>query len=263
MQRMGVASGIGARRVLRALRDNSSTPRRQLETADRKSALRLMRLHTPPNRLISRHTRALLRRYFKEGKLTTPIADRLVEDRIIDMTPDERCVYDVVEDYISTTYNQASVPQRNPIDFVMTIHRRRLASSFFALGRTLEKYLQLIANPSSAGSQVDLEEGLDGLGEGGDPDAHEAAQLKQTALALKEKSDIDGLLTMIRRLPPDTKAERLRHTIGELRAGGYGQVMVITQFTDTRNFLRVKIGRDPGLRIMCFSGRSDEPAPRP
>ena len=46
MQRMGVASGIGARRVLRALRDTASTPRRQLEVADRKAALRLMRLRT-------------------------------------------------------------------------------------------------------------------------------------------------------------------------------------------------------------------------
>jgi hypothetical protein len=36
LQRMGVASAIGGRRVLRALRDNASTPRRQLETADRK-----------------------------------------------------------------------------------------------------------------------------------------------------------------------------------------------------------------------------------
>jgi hypothetical protein len=54
IQRMGVTSSLRARSVLRALRDRANTPRRQLETADRKAALKLMRLHTPINRLISR-----------------------------------------------------------------------------------------------------------------------------------------------------------------------------------------------------------------
>lgn len=258
LQRMGVASGIGARRVLLALRDKASTPRRQLETADRKAAIRLMRLHTPINRLISRHTRALLRRYFKEGKITTPIADRLVRDDFIDLTTDERRVYDAVEDYISTTYNQATAQQRNAIGFVMTIYRRRLASSFAALGRTLENHLLAISNRSGASTQAELEEGLDDPGEGDEPEGDEAAKLEQAALALEETDDIDRLLTMIRRLPVDTKAERLRNTISNLRKSGYAQVMVFTQFTDTMDFLRGEIGRDQSVRIMCFSGRGGQ-----
>jgi len=258
MQRMGVASSIAAKRVLRALRDKASTPRRQLETNDRKAAIRLMRLHTPINRLISRHTRALLRRYFKEGKITTPIADRRVHDDFIDLTQDERRVYDAVEDYISTTQNQAAAEQRNASGFVMTIYRRRLASSFAALGRTLEIHLLAIGTHGQASSQAELEEGLDDPGEGDEPDGDEAANLEQAALALEEISEIDRLLVMIRRLPPDTKAERLRYTIGDLRAKGYAQVMVFTQFTDTMDFLRGEIGRDSTLRIMCFSGRGGQ-----
>jgi hypothetical protein len=200
----------------------------------------------------------LLRRYFKEGKITTPIADRKVSDQFIELTADERQVYDAVEDYISSTYNQASAQQRNAIGFVMTIYRRRLASSFFALGRTLENHLLAMANQSTAGLQTDLEEGLDDPGEGDEPDGDEAAKLEQVALALEEKSDIDRLLTMIRRLPPDTKAEKLRTAIAELRVQGYAQVMVFTQFTDTMDFLRSEIGRDAGLRIMCFSGRGGQ-----
>jgi superfamily II DNA or RNA helicase len=258
LQRMGVGSAIGARRVLRALRDNATTPRRQLETSDRKAAIRLMRLHTPINRLISRHTRALLRRYFKQGKISTPIADRLVRDDFIALTPDERRVYDAVEDYISTTYNQATAQQRNAIGFVMTIYRRRLASSFAALGQTLENHLLAIGNKSAASSQSELEEGLDDPGEGDEPEGDEAAKLEQAALALEERVDIERLLMMIRRLPADTKAERLRATIGKLRQTGYSQVMVFTQFTDTMDFLRGEIGRDPGTRIMCFSGRGGQ-----
>ena len=63
---------------------------------------------------------------------------------------------------------------------------------------------------------------------------------------------------MIRRLPADTKAERLRNTISNLRKDGYAQVMVFTQFTDTMDFLRGEIGRDQSVRIMCFSGRGGQ-----
>ena len=73
------------------------------------------------------------------GKLSTPIADRDVRDRFIELSPDERRVHDAVEGYISTAWNQATgVAGRNAVGFVMTIYRRRLASSFFALARTLE-----------------------------------------------------------------------------------------------------------------------------
>ena len=229
MQRMGVKSTLRAKGVLGALRDRASTPRRQLETADRMAALKLMRLHTPINRLISRHTRALLRRYFKAGKITTPIADRLVKDRFIDLSPNERALYDAVEDYISNTYNQAAAEQRNAIGFVMTIYRRRLASSFYALRRTLESHLQAITTKSVASSQSDLEEALDEGTEGDDPDTDDASKLEQEALALEEKSEIEKLLQMIRVLPPDTKAERLRRAIGKLRGQGYEQVMVFAR----------------------------------
>jgi Helicase conserved C-terminal domain len=258
LQQMGVSSSLRARSILRALRDRANTPRRQLETAERKAALKLMRRHTPINRLISRHTRALLRQYFKAGKITTPVADRKVADQFIDLSIEERVLYDAVEDYISTTYNQATLQERNAIGFVMTIYRRRLASSFFALGQTLENHLRAITTHGAASSQGDLEESLDDSADGDEPDADEASKLEQAALALEEKSDIERLLTMIRRLPPDTKVERLRSTIGELRDQGYAQVMVFTQYTDTMEFLRREIGRDLSLRIMCFSGRGGQ-----
>ena len=259
VQRLGNGiSGLKARKILSALRDRASTPRHQLETAERKTALRLMRLHTPINRLVSRHTRELLRRYFKAGKMTTPIADRHVEDRFIDLSPDERAVYEAVENYISTTYNQAAEQERNAIGFVMTIYRRRLASSFFALGQTLDSQLRAITKRGGSASRVDLVEGTDDSEDGEERDVEEAERLQQQALVVEEQSEIERLLGMIRRLPLDTKLKRLRETISELRADGYGQVMVFTQFTDTMDFLRGQVGLGTDLRIMCFSGRGGE-----
>ena len=70
------------------------------------------------------------------------------------------------------------------------------------------------------------------------------------------------MLTLIRRLPPDTKIERLRETIGQLQDQGYEQVMVFTQFTDTMDFLRSELGREPdqavwALRITARERYSD------
>ena len=144
-QRLTALSRFKANKVLRALRDPASIPRRQLETGERRAALRIVQAHTPLRRLVSRHTRALLRRYFQAGMLTTPIAERSVKDRFVDMTPEERALYGAVEEYIASTYNQAGAAERTAVGFVMTIYRRRLASSFHALRATLRKHLDAIA----------------------------------------------------------------------------------------------------------------------
>ena len=66
------------------------------------------------------------------------------------------------------------------------------------------------------------------------------------------------LLEKIRQLPPDTKAERLRDELDILRADGYPQTMVFTQYTDTMDFLRDELAIKTSLRVMCFSGRGGE-----
>ena len=258
VQRLADLSRLKAGKVLRALRHDASIPRRQLETAERRAAVRIMRAHTPLRRLVSRHTRDLLRRYFKAGMLTTPIADRKVEDRFIDMTPEERALYDSVEDYIATTYNQASAKERTAVGFVMTIYRRRLASSFSALRHTLENHLDAIV----AGHLVELA-GLDEDAPDDEVadevlDVGDLGVLEREVLATQEKADIQDILHRIGELPPDSKLQSLKAAIAELREVGYGQTMVFTQYTDTMDFLRGALLTDTDLRLMCFSGRGGE-----
>lgn len=256
---LGAGGRLGARKILGALRDQASIPRRQLETAERRTAIKIMRAHTPIGRLVSRHTREVLRRYFKAGKLSTPIADRRVEDRFIDMTATERALYAAVEDYIATTYNQASEKEQSAVGFVMTIYRRRLASSFRALGKTLEAHLAAVTSRDHQQALTATEEDVPD-DEAGDEvlDADELTAIEREALTFEERSDIESLLVKIRRLPPDTKVERLKSLIGELRDAGYAQAMVFTQYTDTMDFLRDELGKIEGLRLMCFSGRGGE-----
>ena len=253
-RRIAGLSPLRANRVLRALRDPASIPRRQLETPERRAALALMRSHTPVRHLVSRHTRELLRRYHEKGLLATPIAERRVEDRVVEMTAGERALYDAVEDYIATTYNQAAADERTAVGFVMTIYRRRLASSFQALRTTLERHLEAVAaagdSPVGTGasdSPVPLFASLDedvSDDETSDEaqDVDEVAALEQQALAFEEAADIRELLDGINRLPADGKVQELKRVLHELRGDGFAQAMVFTQYTDTMDFLRDELG---------------------
>ena len=251
-------SPLKVRKVLRALRDDASIPRRQLETPERRAAVAIARAHTPIRHLVSRHSRGLLRDYFKAGMLATPVAEREVEDRFIAMTAAERALYEDVEDYISQLYERAAAGERQAVGFVMTIYRRRLASSFRALGATLKRRLAAIAGGAGA-RLAGLDEDMpDDETEDEMPDADEAAAMEEQALAVEEGARIESLLARIRALPADSKLAHLAQTLATLRRDGYGQAMVFTQYGDSMEFLRDSLRQEGGLRLMCFSGRGGE-----
>ena len=133
-----------------------------------------------------------------------------------------------------------------------------LASSFHALGHTLQAHLQAVEGgggfipPIPEDDIPEEDEATDGM------DEEKAADLMRQGLALEEKGDIERLLSDIRRLPPDTKALVLKKELDTLREEGYRQVMVFSQFTDTMDFLRDELCKTDGYRIMCFSGRGGE-----
>ncbi len=254
-------SRLKAKRVLSALRDQSTIPRKQLGSVERSAALCLMRARTPVRRLLSRHTRTLLRRYHKEGLLAAPIADRRVKDCFVEMAEGERELYEAVESYISRTYGQATGTKRNAVGFIMTVYRRRLASSCEALANTLRRRLE----SAEGGVSEDTGQWNEDLSDdeladdviGGPEDVAEAAD---TALRLEEMGDIRRLMRMAKRLPPDSKLGELQRILGNLRGkrGKASQVMVFTQYTDTIDFLREELRKDTSLRLMCFTGRGGE-----
>lgn len=264
-------SSLKAKRILRSLRDSAATPRRQLSAEERRSAVAIMRSHTPVAGLISRHTRDLLREYHRRGLLATPIATREVVDEFLDMTPDEAEVYGALEAYISTTYNNAQEDKRTAVGFVMTTYRKRLASSFYALRRTLEERLAFVQGQASLPfdelrSSEDAEDDTDESGDAADEDVVDAQ--KQAALQLEEQGDIEMLLAQVRRLPVDTKALRLAEVLRVLQRGSYHamdhsllpafpQAIVFTQYTDTLDYLRDFL-KTEGFTVLCYSGRGGE-----
>ncbi|MEX2281100.1 MAG: SNF2-related protein [Gemmatimonadota bacterium] len=253
---LGLSSNLKARKVLNALRDESEIPRRQLENEQRRAAIKLMKRWSPIAQLASRNTRDLLRRYFKAGRLETRIADRSVEDRFIDLSPAERLLYEQVEDYISNAYQSATASKRTAVGFVMTIYRRRIASSFRALQKTLEArriprtgYLESLRFTVS-------EDASDDESQGDVMDAQDTLKLEKEVK--EDRAAIDRLLAVVKTLPVDSKTTELVSSLRELAKQGYALVMVFTQYTDTMDFLRVELVRHGFDRLLCLSGRGGE-----
>lgn len=242
------ASTLRTRRILGALRGQASIPRRQLSPEDRQAAVRIMKRWTPVTALMSRHTRALLRRYQAEGKLKARIATRDVADRFITMNPAERDIYDRVENFLRQTYAQAEQSQRNAIGFILTIYRKRLSSSFTALARSLQGRL----DRSVEDDQFDLEEA------GEETDAESVEKTETAARRLIEGAAIADILADVARLPIDSKARALKTELDALKAEGFDQTMVFTGYTDTMDGLRDWVAEQTGREVICFSGRGGE-----
>jgi len=247
---------IGRRKVLKALHDDSGIPLKRLSVEQRNAALEVLRKFSPIRHRMSRHTRNLLREYYKQGLISSPIATRDVKDIPVPMTKSEEALYDAVEDYISTTYNNASTEKQSAVGFVMTIYRRRLASSFYALQNTLHKRLLGMQDGEFEVSEEDVsqDEQRDEV-----MDTDEAGELSEEALMAEEKGTIQGLLKQIAKVGTNSKAKRLVSELKLAWEDGYDSAIVFTQYTDTMDWLRDFIAEEmSGEALACYSGRGGE-----
>jgi SNF2 family DNA or RNA helicase len=239
------------KKIVEALRSESAIRRNQLDAETRRGALKLLLAVSPLRFRMVRQTRGLLRAYAKAGKLALPIPDREPKDVPIEMTAAEERLYKAVEEYISKTYNNATPAKRSAVGFVMTIYRRRLASSFEALRRTLIGRLGRMGyQPDDFEEDVSQDETADEVMTG-----EEARDLAYEALAFEEKDSINNLLRDISKINVDSKAKRLIIELKGALSDGYDSAIVFTQFTDTMEYLREFLaGELTGMTVASYSG---------
>jgi len=264
---MGLGS-VDRNKVLAALREPASKiPLKRLSSPQRKAAIAVLKIGSPVRYRMSRHTRNLLREYYKRGLLDSPIAERQITDMPVELSPAERNLYDEVERYISEAYQAASPDKKTAVGFVMTIYRRRLASSFHALRKTLEdRHARLVqrelkgaaakaaAEPAPVSDEdVSQDEQAD---EQMAPD--EASELAQKALTVEERGRIQELLKAIAKLGTDTKAKKLVEWLKGVLGQEYDSAIVFTQYTDTMDFLKNYLPDKIDLPIGTFSGQGGE-----
>jgi len=249
-------SPLRKRKALRALNDTDPLSRRNLSVEIRQASLALAKRWTPVQGLISRHSRNLLRAYKQQGSMDLAIGTRHVDDRFLESTPQERALYDAVEDFISTQYAQATGQKKSAVGFVMTIYRRRLASSVAALVSTLEKRM--------AGQQQQLEEDA-AASEDDDFTGELTLDLEGMQSAFQEASlqgELDAIGVLLDQARPlvgyDSKGAAFLEAIDELQAQGYKQVIVFSQYTDTVDALKELLIGAGRTSLMTFTGRGGE-----
>lgn len=241
------------RKVLKALRDRSSLPMKRLDSRLRTAALEVLRRVTPVSYLMHRHTRGLLREYHQRGMLDSPIARREIVDEEFEMNDSERELYDALGAYITQTYKNASAEKRSATGFVLTIYRKRSASSFEALRKTLIKRLNDI-------DTIDDDDAFDFDDDSPDfddtPDFDDHPPIENQTLAAEERAAVLDLLKKIERIGVNTKERKLMKALDDGFQKGYTSAIIFTQYSDTMNYLKdCLVKQYPGETVACYSGK--------
>ncbi|MGF1499134.1 MAG: DEAD/DEAH box helicase [Elainellaceae cyanobacterium] len=205
-------------------------------------------INTPLKDLMFRHTRDTLRQYFRLGLLERDIATRQVWDEAIALEPlREVPLYQAVSDYVRNFYNLAQKENRKALGFLMTLYRKRLTSSFYAIQQSLQRRLDGIS--ITPDDLSDLDDADDAILEGLDP------YIKP--VDPKEIEYLESLLRQFENTGEDTK---LSHFINTLRQEliHHESAIAFTQYTDTMDYLRDTLRNLYGSQVACYSGRGGE-----
>jgi superfamily II DNA or RNA helicase len=227
-----------------------------LPPTSRPEAVRWLRTCSPLARRMHRNTRRTLSEYFKMGLLDRPPPTRDVKDDPFDFeTAEERDVYEAVTSYIDRRFDELE-NQKPGKGFVMTIYRRRAASSPVALRKSLERRATglkaVIAQHAPDPSILDLD------------DAQELEDLLNVKLtsalpetpeeARAELGEIEELLERIAALGAlDTKRDRLVARTKQLTGDGRA-VLIFTGYSDTMLYLRDALVGAFGASVASYSG---------
>ena len=226
----------------------------------------MARRHTPLQHYVFRNTRDLLRQYVAKGILQANVPRREPTIQRVTFLPEEAALYLRITEYISEFYARYE-SERRGLGFVMTVYRRRLTSSFYAVRKSLERRRDWLTGQLEFGEaftledEADLEE-LDELEQAGldlhglDPQQPLTPGQKEQFLA--ELDYLDSFITDLRSLSQgDSKVNQLKEELNRI----FRQrptVIIFTQYTDTMDYLREQLQTVYRGQIACYSGRGGE-----
>ena len=235
---------------------NAVVLRRDMTPERIRGSMSLMRRSSSIKRAVSRHTRNLLRQYAQEGRLSQSVPQRNVLSVAVEMTEDERGLYDDIRDLVRECYQEQANVNRQALGFVMTHFRLRLGSSLFAFRRSLEDLNERMQTGRSEDIQWD---DLPVAGEDEYSDLDPETGIPSPELTSNGQQILSDLLDRCSALTgPDSKFTSLIDHLARLRADGYSKVMVFSQFWDTQVWLREQLARESGDHLLAgLSGTED------
>ena len=230
--------------------------RRDMTPERIRGSMSLMRRSSSIKRAVSRHTRNLLRQYAQEGRLSQSVPQRNVLSVAVEMTEDERGLYNDIRDLVRECYQGQANVNRQALGFVMTRFRLRLGSSLFAFRRSLEDLNERMQTGHSEEFQWD---DLPVTGEDDYSDLDPETGIPSPELTSNGQQILSDLLDRCRALTgPESKFTSFLDHLARLRADGYTKVMVFSQFRDTQVWLREQLAKESGDRLLAgLSGTED------
>ena len=210
--------------------------------------------NTPIKDLMFRHTRDTLREYYKRGFLDKDVPTREVFDNAIVLEPNrEVLLYQEVSNYVRHFYRLAQKENRKALGFLMTLYRKRLTSSFYAIEKSLQRRLECLltqqGNLLADDDYSDLDDADDAIIEG--------LESFMEPVDPKEIEYLQELLTQFENTGEDTKRSEF---IKKLRQESLERdsAIVFTQYIDTMDYLRDTLRQLYGSQVACYSGRGGE-----
>ncbi|MBP2520894.1 SNF2-related protein [Rhodococcus sp. PvP104] len=216
-----------------------------------------LRRHNPMRDRVFRNTRTTLREYQAAGIIgdEVVIPTRHVNDAFIQLAPDERKLYDRIEEYIRRHYNSYKTDQSSQaLGFIMTVYRRRLTSSFEAIKKSLTRRLDVLEQGKSLVDLLSDDDNIDVEDSLFDPETLEGSasrlqdEIHELRLFLNDLNKITG---------EDSKATQLVTDVNQALLT-YDSLVVFTQYTDTMDYVRERLIAAGITKIGCYSGRGGQ-----
>ena len=211
-------------------------------------------VNTPLKDLMFRHTRDTLRQYYRLGLLDRDIPQRDVRDDAISLEPNREVpLYRAVSEYVRNFYRLAQKQERKALGFLMTLYRKRLTSSFYAIRESLQRRLDSLL--TETGSSITN----DDLSDIDEADDTVIAGL-ESYLEPVDPREIEYLEDLLRQFENTGEDSKLSHLIDTLRRELIEResAIIFTQYTDTMDYLRESLRQLYGNQVACYSGRGGE-----
>ncbi len=231
---------------------------------------------TPLAVYMFRHTRATLRAYQEKGLVHGLAVRRPVDVPVEFETTREMELYHRIDELCSRFYRLAELPadERSGIGFLMAVFRKRLASSFEAFRKSLERRRDAIEEvqrgmaalpPQALQEDLAVEEAeLDDEADGEEALGREQQRLLRLQQDPLRRAQLEGerqylqaYIQDLQQMPRDRKFEVFEETLTRLVEEGH-RLIVFTQYLDTLDFIRSRLVHRFGDRIACYSGRGGE-----
>ncbi len=211
-------------------------------------------VNTPLKDLMFRHTRDTLRQYYQRGLLAQDIPSRIVQDNAIILEINREVpLYQAVSNYVRHFYRLAQKDQRTCRGFLMTLYRKRLTSSFYAIKASLQRGLDCLLTKQGSfiteDDYADIDEANDVVISGMESFFEEV-----------DPQEIQYLKDLLQQFENTGEDSKLSHFIQILRQelSQRESAIVFTQYTDTMDYLRDALKELYGSQVACYSGRGGE-----